>query len=261
MLHAYRAGDGEPLLLIHGLGAHWRVWEPVLERLESSFEVFAPDLPGFGASPPLADGRLPDIPGLCDAVEAAMDEAGLGVAHAAGNALGGALALELGQRGRARTVCAIAPAGAAHGWEARWAVASLRALRASARALSPAMPMLTRSAVGRTLTLWPTASRPWRMDPEWAAALARAYADGPGFLPTLEAVDWARFASGLADVSCPVVIAWGSRDRLLLSRQGPRFAQAIPHARLVRLGGLGHTPMSDDPGAVADLIRRAARLG
>jgi pimeloyl-ACP methyl ester carboxylesterase len=260
MLQAYHAGNGEPLLLLHGLGAHWRIWEPVLSTLESHFEVLVPDLPGFGASPLLSNGRLPDISGLCDAVEEAMDQAGFGVVHVAGNSLGGAVALKLGQRGRARTVCAISPPGAAEGWEGHWAGASLRTMRMMSRVLYPVMPVLARSIVMRTLTLWPTVSRPWRMDPQGALDLARAYAKAPGFELTLEAVDWQRFIDELGHIACPVVIAWGSRDWFLFPRQGLRFAEAIPSARLVRLRNLGHTPMSDAPDVVADLILRTTRL-
>ena len=45
-----------------------------------------------------------------------MDAAGMATAHVAGNSLGGWLAFELARRGRARSVCAISPAG---GWPSR----------------------------------------------------------------------------------------------------------------------------------------------
>jgi pimeloyl-ACP methyl ester carboxylesterase len=260
MLHAMRGGVGEPLLLIHGLGVDGYSWKPVLGMLEPSFDVLVPDLPGFGTSPMLTDGVRPGVGGLCEALEAAMDEAGFATAHVAGHSLGGLLALELGRRGRARTVCAIAPAGRARGWEDRYARTSLRILRALARLLAPALPMLARSAVLRTVAMGLVASRPWRMDPEWAARLGRAYAYAPGFEPVLRALDLDEADDDYSTVSCPVVIGWGSRDRLLFPWQGPRFLEIIPQARLVRLRGLGHAPMTDDPRAVAELIRRTARL-
>ena len=49
-----RFGDGPPLLLIHGLGSHRKVWRLVLDRLAAERDVIAIDLPGFGDSAPLA---------------------------------------------------------------------------------------------------------------------------------------------------------------------------------------------------------------
>jgi pimeloyl-ACP methyl ester carboxylesterase len=261
MLHAYRSGAGEPLLLVHGLGVHWRVWEPLLSMLEPGFDVLAPDLPGFGESPQLPDGVRPDLIGLTDALERAMDDAGFATAHVAGNSLGGLLALELARRGRARTVCAFSPAGQARGWEDTYVRTTLRALRALARALRQVTPVAARSAVLRTLTLGLVAGRPWRMEPDWAADLGLSYASSPGFVPVLRAFRLDESDAYYARIRCPVVIAWGSRDRLLFPRQGPRFARTIPGARLVLLRGLGHAPMSDDPRLVAEVIRRTATLG
>ena len=45
------AGTGAPLVLIHGIGSHWQMWQPVLGRLAPQRDVIAIDLPGFGASP------------------------------------------------------------------------------------------------------------------------------------------------------------------------------------------------------------------
>ncbi len=39
----YRAGSGEPLLLIHGFTDTWRAWTAVLGELAPFFEVIAPE--------------------------------------------------------------------------------------------------------------------------------------------------------------------------------------------------------------------------
>jgi pimeloyl-ACP methyl ester carboxylesterase len=105
--------------------------------------------------------------------------------------------------------------------------------------------------VVRTIFLAGISSRPWRADPEdvvyGVRALARSH-----FLPTHEAMIADR-CHGLGEIACPVLILWGTRDLLLPVRQGPRFAQRIPGARLVELPGLGHVPMADD----AELVARA----
>lgn len=53
-VHGLRAGapGGRPLLLLHGWPEWSHVWRPVIERLESTFDVAAPDLRGFGATQP-----------------------------------------------------------------------------------------------------------------------------------------------------------------------------------------------------------------
>jgi pimeloyl-ACP methyl ester carboxylesterase len=57
----------------------------------------------------------------------------------------------------------------------------------------------------------------------------------------------------------PVTIGWGTRDRLLLRRQGIRAKHVIPGARLVRLPGCGHVPMNDDPALVSRVILDGSR--
>jgi pimeloyl-ACP methyl ester carboxylesterase len=56
-------------------------------------------------------------------------------------------------------------------------------------------------------------------------------------------------------VGCPVLLAWGSRDRILPSaRYSKRMRELLPSAEWVELRGLGHVPMSDDPELVARTI-------
>jgi pimeloyl-ACP methyl ester carboxylesterase len=53
-LHVAEAGDGPPLLLLHGWPQHWWCWRHLIPRLAQSHRVLAPDLRGFGwsAAPP-----------------------------------------------------------------------------------------------------------------------------------------------------------------------------------------------------------------
>lgn len=44
------AGDGPPLVLLHGQGEYWGVWLPVIDELVRSHRVVVVDLPGHGAS-------------------------------------------------------------------------------------------------------------------------------------------------------------------------------------------------------------------
>ena len=106
-------GGRDPLLLVHGFAATGRVWEPVAEDLEDSFEVLAPTLLGHFEAEPFPPGVAAGIDALADWLERELDAVGWDSAHIVGNSLGGWLALELAKRGRARSVVALAPAG---GW-------------------------------------------------------------------------------------------------------------------------------------------------
>jgi pimeloyl-ACP methyl ester carboxylesterase len=54
------------------------------------------------------------------------------------------------------------------------------------------------------------------------------------------------------------MVVWGSRDRLLLSRQAARARRVLPKARHEWLVGAGHLPMWDAPDAVASLLAAGA---
>ena len=111
----YRAGEGEPVVLLHGFTGHWRHWKPVLADLVARYEVIAPTLSGHNGGPAYPSGMIPEkVADAGDALERHLDQLGVGTAHIVGNSMGGAIALELAKRGRARSVVAISPGG---GWE------------------------------------------------------------------------------------------------------------------------------------------------
>lgn len=231
---------------------------PALERVH---QVIAPDLPGFGESPPLPAGRRSTVPALADAVERLLDGSQLQTAHLAGNSLGGWIALELARRGRARSVVGLSPAGMWTWHEIAYASRLLKLQRAAAERLAPYAGALTRTPAGRSAVLSSVMGRPWRADPAEAAYMVRAVAAAPAFHETL---DWtsSHRAEGLEEIRRPVLIAWGTLDLLLLPRQGPRFLRRIAGSELRALRGLGHVPMSDDAELVARTITEfAARAG
>lgn len=49
----HQAGQGDPLLLIHGWGGSSRYWQKTVQHFSQQYCVYAPDLPGYGASPPM----------------------------------------------------------------------------------------------------------------------------------------------------------------------------------------------------------------
>jgi pimeloyl-ACP methyl ester carboxylesterase len=55
-IHYVVGGTGAPLLLIHGFGQNWYMWNRLLPELSKHFTVIAPDLRGVGESAKPADG-------------------------------------------------------------------------------------------------------------------------------------------------------------------------------------------------------------
>jgi pimeloyl-ACP methyl ester carboxylesterase len=250
----YRAGSGQPLLLLHGLGLTWRCWRPVLSELERVHDVVAMDLPGFGVAPPLPGGRRPTVEALSDAIEAALDGAALGAVHVAGNSLGGWIAVELARRGRALSVVALSPAGLELPPERAYVVSLNQTMRLRAMAAAPVARAAVVSRVARTALLAPMHSRPWRVSAEDAAEEVRAFGRSCGFQSTLCCTLAFGAPVGLDAVVVPARICFGTRDVMLAPFTAPRYAAAIPGAELRPLAGCGHVPMADDPGSVASAI-------
>jgi len=261
-LHHVRQGTGPTLVLIHGLGSHLHAWDPVVPRLAPERDVIALDLPGFGESAPLPAGVTPTAAALAAAVATFLDDVGVERPHLAGNSLGGWVALELARLDRAASVTALSPGGFWSEGERRFATISLRVTRWLARTFGAVMPRLLASERGRRIVMGQVFAHPERIPAAAALAAARAFAHAPGFDVTFAVVSapGAGFRHG-ADVTCPVTIAWGDRDLLLLPRQGRRAAAQIAGARLVTLAGCGHTPTWDDPEQVARVLLEGSAGG
>ncbi|MEV7831790.1 alpha/beta fold hydrolase [Streptomyces subrutilus] len=253
-----RKGSGEPVLLLHGIGHHLQAWHPVTDILAAEYDVIAVDLPGFGASEPLPAGVTYDLDTVAGALGALCTALDVERPHVAGNSLGGLLALEMARKGLVRSVTALSPAGFWTEAERRYAFGTLLAMRAGATALPrPALERLARSAVGRAALTGSIYARPTRRSPQAVVAETLALRDATGFEQTLAAGGSVRFVHDVPGL--PVTVAWGTRDRLLLRRQGIRAKHTLPGARLVRLPGCGHVPMSDDPALVARVVLDTAR--
>jgi pimeloyl-ACP methyl ester carboxylesterase len=254
-LDMHRGGEGEPLVLIHGLGSSRRIWDEILPFLEARHEVFAFSLPGFGDS--AWDGRSAGVPHLADSIEAEMDALGIETAHIAGHSMGGWTTAELAVRARARTATLIDPTGLQTPRESEWRARRIRITRKGAQLLAPLGTAPFRPAPLRALLTAGMRTRGWRLSAERVAEQTRAYAE----CPALEAMDaWMHVnqARGLETISCPVLVVWGTWDLLLPFRQAKRWIALIPDAELLALPRLGHDPISDNPDAVAEAILETA---
>lgn len=252
---AVEGGDGrEPLLLIHGLGASGRVWDPVVPLLEGERRVIVLDMPGFGSAPSLPAGVEPTAANLGAALAERLAAMGIERPHVAGNSLGAWVGLEMGRAGGAASVTAISPAGL---WRAPLG-ARPREFRAWARKLRP----LVRAAVElpplRRRMTSTFAAHPERVPAEAGRELVMGWVDANGYEGANRAMRTHVFDPAGYPEDVPVTIAWGERDRLV----GPPKEHRRPAgARFVVLPGVGHAPMWDAPELVArTLLEGSATL-
>jgi pimeloyl-ACP methyl ester carboxylesterase len=257
MLNHHRAGRGEPLVLVHGIGSRWQIFAPVIDRLAAEHDVIAIDLPGFGASAPL-DGPVNPTT-LTDAVVAFADELGLERWHVVGNSMGGGIALELAARGQVASATAISPIGFWSPGELKYGQASLTSTRRLAGTMRERgwIGPVAATAVGRTLSFGQTFAKPWRLAPQECVETVSAFLDAPSFDEALAAFGGYRAPTDHGDV--PVTIGWGTRDLLLLPSQAKRARASMPDAHHHWLHRCGHAPFVDDPALLATVIDGATR--
>ncbi len=182
-----------------------------------------------------------------------------------GNSLGGWIAFELAIRGRARSIVALSPAG---GWEAgsreeRRVRALFHRLHRLTTAILPRADSLMRRPRLRHALLWQVAAHGERIPPAAAAQMVRDSVGCPVYFELMDAILRDGPPRALDRVTCPVLLAWGTRDRIIpLPRYSQRLRNMLPDAEWVELPGLGHVPMADDPALVARIITEfVARVG
>ncbi len=247
-----RAGTGEPLVLIHGIGHRRQAWHPVFPLLTPHRDVIAIDLPGFGESP-AATGGYGIEPALVMFKEFFTD-LGLDRPHVAGNSLGGLLSLALGQAGLVRSVTALSPAGLWTQPQKHYALNMLRAHRALAARTPPhVVRRIAATPAGRAALTGMIVGKPALLSADVIVDDARAMAAAPGFEPTAaQSRGSFRFTGPVTGV--PVTIAWAEQDRILARPRVSELRQVAPDADLLLLPGCGHVPMSDDPQLVAKVL-------
>ena len=242
-----------PLVLVHGFMDTARTWELALPALEREHEVLTPTLVGHLGGPPVAGDLNADV--LADGVERAMDEAGLETAHVAGNSLGGYLALKLAERGRARSVVALAPAG---GWlDEGWrATLELQArMHEQTKAAAPRADAILATPEGRRRATAYITVRYDHIPVELLKHQLLGVAACSAVHPLIASARRNGWPLDPERVTCPLRIVWGAEDRLLpWPTAAERHRAAFPHADWVVLDGVGHCPQLDVPLETAQLI-------
>ncbi len=245
-----RAGEGPPLVFVHGAAEDGRVWRPQLAALADEFTVIAWDEPGAGGSADVpADFELEDY---ASCLAALIDALALGPAHVAGLSWGGTVALELLRR-HPELVATLILADTYAGWKG-----SLPEEEVSER-VAGAQRML--------------AAPPGEFDPTVPGLFA---GDPPAeFLPLLEQIAAAVRPESLrtqltvmaaADqrdllprITVPTLLIWGELDaRSPLSVAG-ELERAIPNAELVVIPRAGHVSNLERPEPFNDAVREFCR--
>jgi pimeloyl-ACP methyl ester carboxylesterase len=255
LLASDRAGRGEPLLLLHGIGSTRDDFAALLPRLAEHFDVISVDLPGHGKSP--AGTWPPTVAALTDAVEADLDARGLERVHVLGNSLGARIGIELAVRHRTRSVVALSPSGLGLPAERVHQGILMTTARTLTRTLRPVLSTLASTPAGRTSLLAGMRARPWEASEREALAMRGGFADSTGFWSMLWWAVLQDVPSGLHRVDSPVMLAQGALD-VVGAGQTPRYLALIPGSRFQLLPGAGHAPQSDAADAIIALVRQTA---
>lgn len=251
-MHSERLGTGRPMLLVHGLGANLRTWDPLVADLRRSHELILVDLPGHGRSAQLAGRQT--VERHADALASFVQSQGLGNADLVGSSAGGRLVLELARRGIGRHCVAFDPGGFWRGWEIRWFYWTLAASIRLVRALRPLHSALSRYALTRTLLLAQLSARPWLLHSHLVAGELQSLAATPVFDAMLSELAGGPLQQGSSQTPGRLTIGWGRQDHLLLPRQAARAQAAFPSARLHWFARCGHFPHWDQPAEATRVI-------
>jgi pimeloyl-ACP methyl ester carboxylesterase len=259
-VNTIRLGHGPALVFVHGLSGCWPNWLEQMAVFAPSNDVVAMDLPGFGHSPGEA-GEV-SMHGYAELLAGLLDELGIECATIVGNSMGGLISAELAASfpARVQRLVLVSPAGLST-YRNRLTVRAMPAMRRLEQGLalgaawtqSHAERLAARPRL-RELVLKGVVAHPERLSAPLAAEQLRG-AGTDGFMSALEAITEFDLAPRLALVSCPTLVVWGTRDRLVSVRDAPRFAQAIPGARKVVYEDTGHMSMLERPAEFNALLR------
>jgi 3-oxoadipate enol-lactonase len=241
--------DGDPLLLIQGLGTDSRGWAFQRLSLGRRYRCVAIDNRGVGGS-----GRPPgpySLFQMADDAVAVLDAEGIEQAHVMGASMGGAisqiLAVMYPERVRSLVLCCTACRH--HEWR-----------RELLKGWADAVHERGMSALGDDALEWLIGPRLRRRFGLWLNLLARIVLQQPPepFVAQVHAIldmsDELRFQ--LADVRVPTLVLTGSQDALTPVGDAEELAELIPGARLEILPGAAHGLMVEAPNAFNEIVVR-----
>lgn len=241
-------GAGPPVVLVHGTPSWSYLWRNVAPALARDFAVYVFDLPGYGDSPPPADGEV-SIATHALALTELLDHWELEAPAAAGHDIGGAIVLRthlLHERSLRRVALLDAVV------LAPWITPTTRHIQAHLE-MYRTMPshifdLITaghlRTAVHRDLdeNAFTAYHGRWRGVEGQAAYLQKVAQFDEDQTRELEPL--------LANIGVPVLIVWGADDAWLDPALAHRLGDLIPGAAVRLIAGAGHFAMEDAPAEV-----------
>jgi len=260
-IHTIEAGDGQPLVLLHGSGPTALQFLPLLERFNGA-RAIAVDRPGFGLSDPgegppesYRDAAVGSLTEILDGLE--LPETAL-----LGNSTGGAWALwfALAHPDRVRRLVLL---GGQPLLPATHVPPPMLAVATPTVGSPPEMPPPSRETVVQSMGIFGEAETivqyPEQVEAMVAAAgdqltartrvaELRAMISPTGWQPAL-----AVRTEELQQLSVPTLLIWGDHDPLGGEDAARMTADSIPHARLELLSA-GHAPWLGHPDRVATLV-------
>ncbi|GAA3622928.1 alpha/beta fold hydrolase [Microbacterium awajiense] len=248
-----RAGDGPPLVILHGGLEDSRLWADDLARLAAHTDAIAWDAPGCGRSSAVPDHWSADDWGA--AVVDFVDALGLDRPVLAGFSLGSVLAL-LAARRRPARFGGLVLIGPYAGWSGSLAPEEVAARVAAMRAT--AQHPVQSWADEFLDTVYPPDADPARR------ALARAGLDDWRPATTLRLLDamLVDLRPDLPSIDVPSVVVRGERDERSPRQSALDMVAALPHARFIEIPDAGHDCAGRDLDRVlVDAARHAASGG
>ena len=223
LTHYLRAGEGPPVVLLHGGGGDSRQWLPNLEALARQHLVYAPDLPGFGSSRPLLDSY--SLPSLASFVMGFLEALELDKVALVGHSLGGGTALSLALESPQRVEKLVLVNSLGLGQEiALW----VRLL--CAPTIPRALSRLTRALMrGLSLLSIPLHDAPHNLGGHIAGLRGQRTV----------------WRHRLRELRVPTLVVWGKRDLYLPVAHAYAASQLIPDCRLHIWDNCGHSPCRD----------------
>jgi 4,5:9,10-diseco-3-hydroxy-5,9,17-trioxoandrosta-1(10),2-diene-4-oate hydrolase len=232
------AGQGEPLVLLHGGSSAGVSWYPVIAPLSAHYRVWAPDMVGNGESD-RPDGAY-DRPFYSGWLAEFLDAIRVQSAHVAGHSVGGGVALQfaLEHRQRVRKLVLVDAAALGRGVPLAVALAFLRMMLFPSRAAAKGVASLA-------------VHDPHKLDPlfeEFGQDVRAVPSRNPALWRGRRTVAMVT-TDELRRVKPPTLIIWGREDRYFPVAHGARAAEAIPDARLQVIPQAGHVSFLDQPEA------------
>ena len=233
------AGEGPPLVLLHGAWCDGRAWRRQLDGLGRDFAVTAWDAPGCGrSSDPPAEWRMPQY---ADCLAAWLAALGIDRPHVLGLSWGGVLALELYRR-HPDLPGSLVLASTYAGWAGSLPREDVRErLERGLRELERPPEQWVAGYLPGLLT----EAAPVALVDEIVAMMCDLRPDGTRTM--LHAVAEADLRDVLPRIRVPTLLLYGERDRRSPLAVAEALHASIPDSRLVVLPGVGHRANVERP--------------